>query len=502
MANQARRYNDENKLNYKKIFAVLIFIIVVIMFVVGIKKLITTGMTSTGRITAVSYFPVYSNGKWGIINSDGKVIIEPQYDEMPVVPDSSQSLFVCTYDVDYQAGTYKTKVVNEKNDSIITGYDSVNFIDNIDENGNIYYVNNVLIVQKDGKYGLVNLKGSKVLDAEYDEISILSGVDNSLIIRKDNNIGLCDYSGNIIITPEYKDIIAIGNDYKNGYITVNHNGLYGIIDFNKAVILDNQYLDIKPIYSSNKYAVKIDEGYRIIDKSGKPIVNKSFEDIKDINNDNIIFKQNGKFGITNVNLEDKVKAQFDDLIFMSNNNYIAQDNGLYGVIDINNEVQIDFTYLNIDNNTKAGVVIAKNEQDKYDLYDSTMSLRLTVDDIQIDEEYMTVLIGQEYKYYNFKFEEIDAKTIFSTNAILADEKDGKYGFVSSNGKAVVDYKYDDVTELNKYGFAGIKQNGLWGAINAKGEIIIEPYYNLDNYPTIDFIGEWHKGIGADYYTDM
>lgn len=502
MAKRARRYDDEKKLNYKKVFAVLVLFIVVIMFIVGIKKLFTTGMTSTGKITAVNYFPLYSNGKWGVISSNGKTVIEPQYEEMPIVPNNSQAVFICTYDVDYNSGTYKTKVVNEKNSEIITGYDNVKFIDYIDKNGNLLYLDNLLIVEKGGKFGLIDLKNKEILSTDYDEISILDGVDNSLLIKKDDSVGLCDYEGNVIINVEYKEIKAIGNNYKNGYITVNKDGLYGIVDFNKSVIFENKYADIKPIYSSNKYAVKIDKGYKIIDKNGNVLVDKSFEDIKDINDSNIIFKENGKYGVTTINLENKIKTEYQDLIFMNSNYYIAKKSNTYGVIDINNEVQVDFKYLNIEYEETSGILIAKNSENKYDIYDSTRTLKLTVDEIEVYDEYMEVVTGDESKYYNFKFEEKDPKTLYQNDDIVANEKDGKYGFVNSKGKVVVEYNYDEVTELNKYGYAGVKKDGLWGVVNAKGEIIIKPTYNLDKNEIIDFIGKWHKGIGADYYTDI
>lgn len=501
MTRRGRRY-DEKKLNYKKVFAVLVFFVVIIMFVVGIRKLFSTGMTSTGKITAVSYFPVYSNGKWGIINSNGDTVIEPQYEEMPVVTNNSQPIFICTYDVDYEAGTYKTKVVNEKNDSIITGYDNIKFIDYINQNGELVFLENVLIVQKDGKFGLIDLKNKNLLNIEYDEIAILNGVENSLIIKKDNSVGLCDYEGNIIINPEYQEIKSIGNDYKNGYITVNKEGLYGIIDFNKSIILENKYLDIKPIYSSNKYAVKIDQGYNVIDKSGKVLLDKKFEDIKDINGDNIIYKEKNKYGITTTYLENKIEPKYEDLIVIDNNRYIAKDKGQYGVIDLNSNLQIEFKYVAIEYEQNEGILIAENSDNQFDVYDSTMTLKLTVDQIELNDEYMSVTIGEEAKYYNFKFEEKDSKTLFANNDIYSDEKDGKYGFVSGDGKVVVGYEYDEVTELNKYGYAGIKQNGLWGVINAQGKIVLQPTYNLDNNTIIDFIGKWHKGIGADYYTDM
>ncbi len=500
-AGRAKRYDDERKLNYKKVFAVLVLFIVVIMFILGIKKLIATGMTSTGKITAINYFPVYSNGKWGVISSNGNIVIEPQYDEMPVIPNNSQTLFICTYDVNYETGTYKTKVVNEKNEDIIKGYDNVKFIDYIDEKGELAYLQNILIVQKDGKYGLVDLKNKEILEVSYDEISLLKGVENSLIIKKSDSVGLCDYEGNVIINAEYKEIKAIGDSYKNGYITVNKEGKYGIIDFNKSVIFENKYADIKPIYSSNKYAVKIDKGYKIIDKSENILIDKNFDDIKDINDSSIIFKEKGKYGVITINSEDKIAPNYEDIIFMDNNHYIAKKSK-YGVINTKNEVQLDFKYDNIVHNTTAGILIAKNTQNQYDIFDSSINLKLTVDEIEVFDEYMTVVIGEESKTYNFKFEEKEQKTLSANSDIVPNEKDGKYGFVDSKGKVIVKHDYEEVTDLNKFGFAGVKKDGLWGVINAKGEVVIKPTYNLDKSQVIDFIGKWYKGVGADYYTDI
>ena len=62
---------------------------------------------------------------------------------------------------------------------------------------------------------------------------------------------------------------------------------------------------------------------------------------------------------------------------------------------------------------------------------------------------------------------------------------------------------DDATEQNEYGFAAVKQNGLWGSIDKDGKIIINPEYNLDNYLKINFIGKWHLGedININYYCE-
>ena len=63
--------------------------------------------------------------------------------------------------------------------------------------------------------------------------------------------------------------------------------------------------------------------------------------------------------------------------------------------------------------------------------------------------------------------------------------------------------YDDATEQNSSGYAGIKKDGVWGSIDSKGKVVVEPEYNLDENAKIDFIGAWHlcEDENANYYLD-
>ena len=93
-----------------------------------------------------------------------------------------------------------------------------------------------------------------------------------------------------------------------------------------------------------------------------------------------------------------------------------------------------------------------------------------VSEFNESDGYIKVRVGNEYKYYNFKFEERTSKDILSTNTIfLSQNEEGKYGFVDRNGNVVVNYIYDDAREQNDYGYASVKQNGLWGAVDSKGK---------------------------------
>lgn len=127
-----------------------------------------------------------------------------------------------------------------------------------------------------------------------------------------------------------------------------------------------------------------------------------------------------------------------------------------------------------------------------------------VSEVNSTKGYIRVHTDDEYKYYNFRFEEISSKTALGTNTIFLSKKDGKYGYVDKDGNVVIDYIYDDGTEQNSSGYAGVKKDGVWGAINLLGQVVIEPTYNLDSNKKIDFIGTWHlcEDPNANYYLDV
>ena len=77
--------------------------------------------------------------------------------------------------------------------------------------------------------------------------------------------------------------------------------------------------------------------------------------------------------------------------------------------------------------------------------------------------------------------------------------DGKWGFVDKNGNVVVDCKYDVVTELNEYGFAGIFQENKWGVIDQNGKVVVVPSYEIETYYSPTFIGEYLLEEGETIY---
>ena len=118
---KGRRYDGEAKLNYKKVFAVIIAFIVIIIAIIAVRKLLTKAK-NTKTLEKTDYFALYSENKWGIVDSKGETIVNPMYQEMPIIIDKSKDIFLCTYDINEEDGTYKTKAINSKNEEILTNY--------------------------------------------------------------------------------------------------------------------------------------------------------------------------------------------------------------------------------------------------------------------------------------------------------------------------------------------------------------------------------------------
>ena len=500
---RGKRYETEPKLNYQKVIAVIIAIAVVAMFIVILLNILKERENNNKDY---EYFALYSANKWGVINQEGETVIAPSYQEMIVIPDKTKDIFICTYNINEETGDYETKVLNSKNEEILTKYDQVEAIQNIDQNENVWYEKNVLKVKQNEKYGLIDLNGKELLPCEYEEIKAMQGIEDSILIKKEGKYGLANDQGSIIIEPQYKEIKNLGKTYKEGYITITQEEKYGVISATKKQVLENKYDNIEQIYLSNYYLVKEEGKQKLINTAGETIIEKGFDEIKSTTTDGVIFVQNKKYGEMNTSGEVTIEAKYQDLKQVKENVYIAKQDDKYGIIDKEQNNLLPFEYAGIKYNEKANLFIAEDVEYKTSIIDTNYLIKLTgiLSEINTEKSYIRMRINDEYKYYNLSCEEKSNTEVLTGNTLFLDKKDGKYGYIDKKGNVVIDYIYDDATEQNSYGYASIKKDGLWGSIDKNGKIVVEPKYNLENNLEIDFIGKWHLGqdINMNYYCEM
>ena len=136
---RGRRYDEgPRKLNIKKVVATIIVIIGIIMIILSIKNLLTNEEKTKDVSTLTTYISVLENNKWGVIDNKGNIIIDLKYDEMVIVPDKNEPLFICTDELDYNTESYTTTVLNEKGNEVLAEYSEIVAVENNDLS-NVWY---------------------------------------------------------------------------------------------------------------------------------------------------------------------------------------------------------------------------------------------------------------------------------------------------------------------------------------------------------------------------
>lgn len=495
---KGKRY-DEPKLNLKKVFGTIITIAVIIMIIITINKILSKKAEKISN-EKLSYFSAYLDGKWGVINSKGELVIDTTYNEMITIPNPEKPVFVIVYDVNEETGEYKTKAVNDKGEALYTEYDKIETIDNFDSKQNIWYENNVLRVQKNGKYGVIDCDGNIILNCEYDEITSLKSVEGNLVVKKGDKVGLVNNLGQQIIPVEYNKIEPLKENYKNEYKIIGEDGKAGVISTSGTKIIEPKYDDIKYINSAEIFAAKIDGKWNLINKKNE-VINKDYDDYTYVKGDYVIVKKGEKYGIITTAGEVKIEPTYEELTYAFSVYYIAKLNSKYGVINTENTSVIALEYLNLTYLESKEILIADKTNTETVLFDSNLTQKL-VGIFVYEDNYIKARINGEDKYYTYKFEEKEKKDVLSQNTLFVnkDVETGKYGFVDSQGNQVVKCTYDDAKEQNQYGYAAVKLNGLWGVIDKGGKQVLVPSVNLDDSIYIDFIRQWHLADEGIYYT--
>lgn len=494
---RGKRYDTEPKLNIKKVVAVFIFLAVIVVFVIAVKKMLSSDNSSS--ITAKTYFTLCTDEKWGVIDNNGNIVIEPTYEEMIVIPDNEKDIFICTENVDYEKDTYTTKVINSKNKEIFKQYNKVQAIENYDEYNDLWYEEDVLKYEENGKIGLINFEGKAILQPEYDEIYALKGIKGAILTVKNSKMGVVDNKGIIDVPNEYEEIQSLGKD-TNLYI-VKDGVNYGI--YNKTSI---KYQEVKPLNNKDIYCVKEKNKYKIINNEENEVANIKFDDIKQIKDKIIVYQKNNKFGAYSIDNNKTIKNKYNDMIYTNNDNFIVKSKNSYGIVDINGKEKIKSEYASIGyyddaqvyeleqkNNTSGENIILNKDLQEI--------ARGIINEVNSKKSYIKIWTQEDYKYFNLQGEEKSSSEILKNNSIFLKKQNGKYGYVDKEGNVIIDYIYDDAKEENTYGFAAVKKDGKWGAIDSKGNIVSEIDKNLDEYLVIDFIGKYHLGkdINLNYY---
>lgn len=442
----------------------IIILVVALIVIIAIAVILTLYFRKRAKyvydievVTQIEYNTINVDNRYGVIDGNGNVIIEPTYDVIQI-PNPSKPVFICMSDYNTETKQYQTKVLNEKKEQIITGYENVQAIPTETTADGIPFEKTVLKYLKDGKYGLISMDGKEITDPIYDDISAVNYKEGMLLVEQDGKVGVINMNGVQVIKTEY-DSITVDNYYsidtkyqRTGFIVCKRgeNGYrYGYIDYQGDVILEAEYTELARVTEMEDddaiYIIAYKDGQAGLLRNKKIILNHEYENITyNSYNDVFVIQRNGKQGIADRDGNIKIDTKYTNITF--GGVYInVTEEGTEKVLDLNgNEVTDGYISKMPTKDGEHSIVYGEDEI--YKIIDNSGN----------------VVIDKNYTY----IEELDNNYFIVANY-------NNNGIVDLTGKSLVDLKYSSIFKLDNTGLlqANISSTNTISLINSNMEIV-------------------------------
>jgi hypothetical protein len=259
---------------------------------------------------------VQLDSKMGVVDENGKEVIPIEYPEIKTYP--------------YNDGSYLAKNKDGKYGCImLDGRVTLPFVyDNV----NTTYGNNV-VAMKNSKCGIVQVNNGlpyEITTCDYDSIV---GTNNVFLVSKNNKFGLLDLYGKLIAPIEYDEIESTSTNYydqKNVFIGRKKNSYY-LMNNSGEVLNTKPYTSLAKLpsaepnqyYNSYKYnylVVQNDKGkYGLLDKYGAEVLAPSLDGIFNEYNNVVTISKNGQIGLYDIfNKKELIPCEYDQIIIDKN----------------------------------------------------------------------------------------------------------------------------------------------------------------------------------------
>lgn len=419
----------------KKIRWIIIGIVAVIIIAISIMAIINEVQLhyKVEEISEYNYFTLEQNQKYGVIDKNGNIVIEAEYEAVQI-PNPSKAIFVCVKEYNENTKEYETVVYNEKKEVLFSNYKNVQSISIYTNVNSTPYEKSVLTYKENGKYGLINLEGKQITKPVYDEISSINYKEGTFLVKQNELEGIINMKGKVIIKCEYESVTSDnyysenGNNKQAGFIVskkTEDGYRYGYVNYRGTIILNPIYTQLERVTEianeKGVYFIAFKNGQAGLLKNNKEILNYEYEDIQyNVLGSIFITKRNGKYGAVNQEGTTVLYPEYDNVYTGGMYLNALKDKDIF-IFDLNgNKIETNEVSKTKTENANYYITIDKNN--KYKVVDSK-------DNIIIDKDYTYI----EYLPGDY----------------FIVERDSKSGIIDSNGKSVIELKYDSISRINE-----------------------------------------------------
>lgn len=370
---------------------------------------------------------VYANGKMGLIDWEGKLVIAPRYSEL--VADSAHSVRGRLPDV-WQLFTPSYKM-----------------LDTLEADSVAALAANRFRVRKGKTWMLTDSSFHPVTSDTFMWIGPYTG--DLAGARVSDKMGVIDREGSYVLPPQY-DAVCLDGGFIRARLTVSGKRFWQLYDATGKLLTEPHYQFIGPS-NDGLFPVQLRNFHGLINRDGKEVVSCVYDSILTYDDQQAVVKFYGKYGIITTKEVWLVPPQENPLRLLN-----------------------DTRYLEISDSTW----ILKSFDGRF-IYFSTNPYELHPDYLEefgrngaawkVDFEGCITSINQSPKE---AYQSIQPPT----EGYRLVRKDGKYGFVDVQGRLRIANRYEDARPYHE-GLAPIKLLSRWGFIDTLENIVIQPLYD-------------------------
>lgn len=259
-------------------------------------------------------FPVQIDGRWGYINAEGRIIVEPVFREAgPFVEDRARARLNGKRGFLNPSGTF----ISEPN---------------FDRTRN--FSNGLAAVRLEGKWGYIDRSGRVVIDPQFKKAGPFSE-GRAFVFNQENDWTYIDLLGKVKRTentPELREIEE--STFSDGLALIkNRGGSHGFINHDGEPVIAPQFSAAKA-FSEGYAAVKISDRWGYIDKNKVFAINPKYIAAGHFSEGLAPVRENtNTWGYTNRKGEMVIAPQFEDARAFSQGRAAVMLNGRWGYID-------------------------------------------------------------------------------------------------------------------------------------------------------------------------
>lgn len=311
------------------------------------------------RITSFKYdtiFPVHNHyfvryvNQWGTISKKGAWELSPVFDEVLSFKGFSVGRKNLAYTFFSNQKTWKStsKPIGVLKSKFLMIEDDSSRVGLLGENLNsiipalfteIKSVQDYFVAYTDTTCSLFDVDGALIIGPDVNIQRIEGFSENYFLVQKDGRWGFLDLQGRMRISNRYE----AASTFSEGMAPIKLRGKWGFIDKEEALVVQPFY-DKVSSFSGGLAIVSLDNREGLINSQGQEIVKITFRDIESTAFGNfIVFDEKGKYGLVAGNGHFLLRPAFD-FIQDQGDSVLVSQNGSKGLLKYSGEELLQITY--------------------------------------------------------------------------------------------------------------------------------------------------------------